>query len=38
MRVRWNGDTGDVAMNSYNHHAYGAVMGFPYWRPAAISA
>lgn len=33
---RWNGDTGDVAMNSYNHYALGAVMGFLYRRVAGI--
>ena len=33
---RWNGDTGDVAMNSYNHYAFGAVAGFLYRRLAAI--
>lgn len=25
MWERWNGDTGDPAMNSFNHYAYGAV-------------
>ena len=25
MWERWNGDTGDPAMNSYNHYAFGAV-------------
>lgn len=25
---RWNGDTGDVAMNSFNHYAPGAITGF----------
>lgn len=33
---RWNGDTGDVAMNSYNHYALGAVCGFLYRRIAGI--
>jgi len=35
---RWNGDTGDVAMNSYNHYALGAVTGFLYRRVAGIAA
>jgi alpha-L-rhamnosidase len=38
MWERWNGDTGDVAMNSYNHYAYGAVVGFLYRRLAGIDA
>jgi alpha-L-rhamnosidase len=33
---RWNGDTGDVAMNSYNHYALGAVSAFLYRRVAGI--
>ena len=33
---RWNGDSGDVAMNSYNHYALGAVVGFLYRRIAGI--
>lgn len=33
---RWNGDTGDVAMNSFNHYALGAVTGFLYRRVAGI--
>lgn len=33
---RWNGDVGDVAMNSYNHYALGAVAGFMYRRIAGI--
>lgn len=33
---RWNGDTGDVAMNSYNHYALGAVCGFLFRRVAGI--
>ena len=37
MWERWNGDTGDVAMNSYNHYAYGAVVGFLYRRMAGIA-
>uniref|UniRef100_UPI00097BAF8C alpha-L-rhamnosidase n=1 Tax=Pelomonas sp. KK5 TaxID=1855730 RepID=UPI00097BAF8C len=35
---RWNGDTGDVAMNSYNHYALGAVTGFLYRRIAGFQA
>jgi alpha-L-rhamnosidase len=34
---RWNGDVGDLAMNSYNHYALGAVVGFFYRRLAGIS-
>ncbi len=34
---RWNGDVGDVAMNSYNHYALGAVVGFIYRRLAGIA-
>ncbi|WP_230291146.1 alpha-L-rhamnosidase [Croceicoccus sp. Ery5] len=34
---RWNGDTGDLAMNSYNHYAFGAVVGFFYRRLAGIA-
>lgn len=34
MWERWNGDTGDLAMNSYNHYAFGAVVGF-FWRRLA---
>src|SRR3546814_16998742 len=34
---RWNGDVGDVAMNSYNHYALGAVVGFFYRRLAGIA-
>jgi len=33
---RWNGDHGDVAMNSYNHYALGAVCSFLYRRTAGI--
>jgi hypothetical protein len=25
---RWNGDVGDLSMNSYNHYAFGAVVAF----------
>ena len=34
---RWNGDTGDVAMNSFNHYAFGAVGGFLFRRVAGIA-
>jgi alpha-L-rhamnosidase len=27
---RWNGDTGDPAMNSYNHYAFGSVIAWVY--------
>jgi len=37
MWERWNGDVGDVAMNSYNHYAFGAVVGFMYRRLAGIN-
>lgn len=33
---RWNSDKGDVAMNSFNHYALGAVCGFLYRRIAGI--
>ena len=33
---RWNGDVGDIAMNSYNHYALGAVAGFLFRRIAGI--
>lgn len=33
---RWNGDTGDVAMNSFNHYALGAITAFLYRRVAGI--
>jgi alpha-L-rhamnosidase len=35
---RWNGDVGDVAMNSFNHYAFGAVAGFLFRRVAGIDA
>ena len=35
---RWNSDTGNVAMNSFNHYALGAVAGFLYRRIAGIDA
>jgi alpha-L-rhamnosidase len=38
MWERWNSDTGDVAMNSYNHYAFGAIVGFLYRRIAGIDA
>lgn len=37
MWERWNGDTGDLSMNSYNHYAFGAVVGFLYRRLAGIA-
>jgi alpha-L-rhamnosidase len=33
---RWNGDTGDPEMNSYNHYAFGSVMAWVYRRAAGI--
>lgn len=36
MWERWDSDTGDLAMNSYNHYAFGAVIGFMYRRLAGI--
>ncbi|WP_163232111.1 family 78 glycoside hydrolase catalytic domain [Caulobacter rhizosphaerae] len=33
---RWNSDTGDVSMNSFNHYALGAVCAFLYRRVAGI--
>ena len=33
---RWNGDTGDPSMNSYNHYAFGSVMSWVYRRAAGI--
>ena len=35
---RWNGDTGDPSMNSYNHYAFGSVMAWVYRRVAGIDA
>jgi alpha-L-rhamnosidase len=35
---RWNGDTGDPSMNSYNHYAFGSVMAWVYRRAAGIDA
>ncbi|WP_076069590.1 alpha-L-rhamnosidase [Sphingomonas montana] len=37
MWERWNGDVGDLSMNSYNHYAFGAVIGFFYRRLAGIA-
>ena len=34
---RWNGDTGDLSMNSFNHYAFGAIVGFFYRRLAGIA-
>ena len=33
---RWNGDTGDPGMNSYNHYAFGSVMAWVYRHAAGI--
>jgi alpha-L-rhamnosidase len=33
---RWNGDTGDPGMNSYNHYAFGSVMAWVFRRVAGI--
>lgn len=33
---RWNGDTGDPAMNSYNHYAFGSVVAWVYQEVAGI--
>ncbi|MCJ2180238.1 alpha-L-rhamnosidase [Novosphingobium album (ex Hu et al. 2023)] len=33
---RWNGDAGDLSMNSFNHYALGAVCGFFYRRIAGL--
>ena len=37
MWERWNSDVGDLSMNSYNHYAFGAVVGFFYRRLAGIA-
>jgi alpha-L-rhamnosidase len=37
MWERWNGGIVDASMNSYNHYAYGAVVGFMYRRLAGIA-
>jgi alpha-L-rhamnosidase len=34
---RWNGDMGDVTMNSFNHYALGAVSGFVFRRIAGLT-
>jgi alpha-L-rhamnosidase len=33
---RWNGDTGDPAMNSYNHYAFGSVVAWVYRKVAGV--
>jgi alpha-L-rhamnosidase len=33
---RWNGDTGDPSMNSYNHYAFGSVMAWVYRYVAGV--
>jgi alpha-L-rhamnosidase len=33
---RWNGDTGDPAMNSFNHYAFGSVVAWVYQSVAGI--
>jgi alpha-L-rhamnosidase len=33
---RWNGDTGDPSMNSYNHYAFGSVIAWVYRYSAGI--
>lgn len=33
---RWNGDTGDPSMNSYNHYAFGSVVAWVYREVAGI--
>ena len=33
---RWNGDTGDPSMNSYNHYAFGSVLAWVYRSVAGI--
>lgn len=37
MWERWNSDGGDLTMNSFNHYAFGAVIGFFYRRLAGIA-
>ena len=37
MWERWNSDTGDVAMNSYNHYAFGAIVDFLFRRIAGVA-
>ncbi len=36
MWERWNSDSGDLSMNSYNHYAFGAIAAFMYRRIAGI--
>ncbi len=38
MWERWNGDTGDPAMNSFNHYAFGAVGAWMYETMLGIAA
>jgi alpha-L-rhamnosidase len=35
---RWNGDTGDPSMNSYNHYAFGSVVAWVYRYAAGIDS
>lgn len=37
MWERWNGDVGDVSMNSYNHYAFGSVCAFLYRRLGGVA-
>lgn len=37
MWERWNSDIGDLSMNSYNHYAFGAIVGTLYRRFAGIA-
>ncbi|MBS0612402.1 MAG: family 78 glycoside hydrolase catalytic domain [Proteobacteria bacterium] len=36
MWERWNSDTADVSMNSFNHYAFGAIVDFMFRRVAGI--
>lgn len=36
MWERWNSDSGDLSMNSFNHYAFGAISAFMYRRLAGI--
>jgi len=38
MWERWNSDTGDLSMNSYNHYAFGAIGDFLFRRIAGLAA
>jgi alpha-L-rhamnosidase len=38
MWERWNGDTGDPSMNSFNHYAFGAVGAWMYQRMLGIAS